>query len=213
MPAIYDPNAFTPSRAVMYIATAKYFFAPIYAICHRLEVTGRENIPKEGPLVVVGNHLSNADPPLLAVATHRQLAFMAKKELFDIPGLKQWMMCYGAISVDRAKPEVSTFKAIKYVFDSGWNLGMFIEGTRNKTPGVLGQPHTGPAYFARANKATIVPVGIVGTNKPWGKAYARVGKPIQPSKDLDATTWEIMEALSGLTGFKLPERNQTLDEI
>lgn len=213
MPAIYDPHAFSPGRAVIYRATAKYFFGSIYAVMHRLEVSGRENIPDGVPLVVVGNHLSNADPPLLATATLRPLAFMAKKELFDVPGLKQWMMFYGAISVDRAKPEVSTFKAIKHVFDNGWNLGMFIEGTRNKNPGVLGQPHTGPAYFARANKAMIVPIGIIGTNKPWGKAYAKIGKPIQPSKDLDATTWEIMQALSDLTGFALPERKQTLDEV
>ena len=65
---------------------------------------------------------------------------------------------------------------------------MFIEGTRNKTPGVLGQPHTGPAYFAKSNKLPLVPIGIVGSNKRWGKVVTKIGKPIEPEGDLDETT-------------------------
>jgi 1-acyl-sn-glycerol-3-phosphate acyltransferase len=205
MPAQFDKTAYTPVRRAIYMATARGFFAPLYSIYHRLTITGRENVP-DGPFVAVGNHLSNADPPLLAVATLRPIAFIAKRELYEVPVLKQLILFYGAISVDRGKPEVSTFKAVKEVVKQGWSLGTFIEGTRNKTPGVLGQPREGAAYFARANKLPIVPVGIVGTNVRWGKAYARIGKPIEPSQDLSRTTWEIMEALSELTGFALPQR-------
>lgn len=180
---------------------------------HRLEITGRENLP-EGPAVIVANHQSMVDPPLLAAVTDRPVAFLAKKELFTVPGLKEWMICYGAISLDRDKPEKSTIKAVKNVFAHGWSLGLFIEGTRNKDPEVktLGLPHTGPAYFAKANKLPLVPVGIVGTNRRWGKAYAKIGKPITPSDDLEATTWEIMEVLSDLTGYSLPER-RTVESV
>lgn len=189
------------------MATARYFFGPLYAIYHRLEVTGRENIP-DGPFVAVANHLSNADPPMLAVVTDRPLAFLAKEELYENSVLRNLILFYGAISIDRAKPEPSTFKAVKKAFSGGWNLGMFIEGTRNKTPGVLGMPHEGPAYFARSNKVPLVPIGIVGTNNPWGKAYARIGKPIEPSRDLEKTTWDVMDALSQLTGWALPPTHQ-----
>jgi 1-acyl-sn-glycerol-3-phosphate acyltransferase len=205
MPAQYDREMLTPQRKRMYVATARYFFAPLYAIKHRMQISGRENVPDE-PCVVVGNHLSNADPPLLAVATDHPLSFVAKQELFEVDKLRQLILLYGAISIDRDKPEVSTFKAVKEVFKNGWSIGMFIEGTRNKTPGTLGQPHEGPAYFAKILKAKILPVGIIGTNTKWGKGYVRIGKPIPPSDDLDAKTWEIMQALSDLTGYAMPPK-------
>lgn len=210
MPVQYDPGMIDPGRQYRYRLTARYFFAPLYAIYHRMEISGRENIP-EGPVLVVGNHLSNADPPLLAVVTDKPVSFIAKRELYEVPLLRPLILQYGAISIDRDKPEVSTFKAVKEVFKHGWSIGMFIEGTRNKTPGVLGQPHEGPAYFAKMLKAPILPVGLLGTNKAWGKGYARVGKPLQWSNDLDKTTWEIMEALSELTGYALPPRTVHTD--
>jgi 1-acyl-sn-glycerol-3-phosphate acyltransferase len=118
---------------------------------------------------------------------------------------------YGTIIIDRDKPSVSTIRTIKEAFQCGWSVGIFIEGTRNKTPGTLGKPHTGPAYFAWANKVPIIPVGFTGTNIRWGKARAAIGPLIYPSEDLEATTWEIMESLSKLTGWALPERTKTLE--
>ena len=205
MPAQYDPNVKLLWRKAAYKATAKYFFGTLHLIKHRMSITGRENLPKE-PFIAVGNHLSNEDPPLLALATERPVAFIAKQELYEKEPLRSLVLFYGAISVNRERPEASTFKAAKEAFKCGWSLGMFIEGTRSKTPGVLGQPNHGPAYFAKILKAQIVPVGIVGTDKAWGKGYTRFGKPIQPGDDLDAKTWEVMEALSDLTGFQLPPR-------
>jgi 1-acyl-sn-glycerol-3-phosphate acyltransferase len=207
MPAQYDPNMIKPWRKAAYVATALGFFGPWFFIKHRLSTSGHENIP-EGPFVAVGNHLSNDDPPLLARTVGRPVTFIAKQELYDVAILKQLILFYGAISINREKPEPSSFKAVKEVCKHGWCLGMFIEGTRSKTPGTLGRPHEGPAYFARILKLPIVPVGIVGTDKPWGKAYSRIGKPIQPEHDLEATTWKIMEALSELTGFALPPRTE-----
>lgn len=211
MPVLYDPKAFTPFRTFVYMMTARYFFGPLFLIQNRLEVSGRENIP-EGSCVFVANHLSNWDPPIVANATDRPVSFLAKKELFSDKFFRNLVRAYGAISVDRDKPEPSTFKAVKEMLKQGWNLGMFIEGTRSKTPGQMGPPHLGPAYFAKANKLPIVPVGIIGTNVKNGKAYVRIGKPIYVSGDLDETTWRIMEALSDLTGFKLPPRELPLNE-
>jgi 1-acyl-sn-glycerol-3-phosphate acyltransferase len=212
MPVQYDKGAHSPFRTKVYLGFGRFFFQPLYVLFNRLEVTGRENIP-DGPLVLVANHLSNLDPPLITVAIAKPIAYLAKKELYTMPGFKEFCMFFGAISIDRDKPEKSTFKLVKELFAKGWHLGMFIEGTRNKTPGILGHPHTGPAYFAKANKATIVPIGIIGTNKSFGKVYAHIGKPIKPSDDLNATTWETMQALSDLTGFALPPRHETINEV
>jgi 1-acyl-sn-glycerol-3-phosphate acyltransferase len=205
MTAYFDLTAYQSNwRRNAYMFTANCF-GSFYSVYFRVSVTGRENVP-DGPFVAVGNHLSNWDPPMLSYSTNRPLAFLAKKELYSIPVLKTLILFFGAISIDRDKPEISTFKAVKQMFKSGWGLGMFIEGTRSKTPGVLGQPHNGPAYFAKTYKVPIVPVGIIGTDKPWQKAYAHIGKPINAGDDVDETTWQIMEALSQLTGFDLPER-------
>lgn len=206
MPVDYDAQAFTPLRTAVYMATARYFFGSLFAVMNRLEFSGRENLP-EGPVIFVSNHLSNWDPPLVSKVVDRPISYLAKKELYSDKFFKNLVRFYGAISIDRDKPEVSTFKAVRGMLKAGWSLGMFIEGTRNKTPGVLGKPHNGPAYFAKANRLPIVPVGIVGTNIPYGKVYAKIGKPIMPTDDLESTTWQIMESLSELTGFNLPERS------
>lgn len=212
MPVIYDKNAFTPFRTAIYMATARYFFGPLFFLQNRLEWSGRENIP-EGSCVFVSNHLSNWDPPLVTRVVDRPVSYLAKKELYSDKFFKGMVLAYGAISIDRDKPEKSTFKAVKEMIAQGWSLGMFIEGTRSKTPGILGQPHVGPAYFAKANDLPIVPIGIVGSNVKNGKVVAKIGKPIQPSKDLEKTTWEIMEAIAELTGFQLPEREESTSAI
>jgi 1-acyl-sn-glycerol-3-phosphate acyltransferase len=206
MPALYDRNITKPWRKAVYMATELGLLAPLFVLKHRLTITGRESVPAP-PFVAVANHLSKEDPPLLAVAVRRPVAFIAKQELYAVPILRSLILFYGAISIDRDKPEVSTFKAVKEVCQHGWALGMFIEGTRSKTPGMLGAPYEGPAYFAWVLRAPIVPVGIVGTDNPWGKAYARIGKPIDPDRDLDKITWDIMQSLSDLTGFTLPPRS------
>jgi len=203
MPVVYDPNIIKPWRKAAYRVIVLGFLAPLLVVKHRPTISGSENIPSP-PFVVVANHLSNEDPPLVAVAMGCPIAFIAKQELYNVPILRSLILFLGAISIDRAKPDVSTFKAVKEVCRYGWSLGMFIEGTRSKTPGTLGVPYEGPAYFAWVLKAPIVPVGILGTDRAWGKAYVRIGKPLQPERDLEKTTWEIMKSLSELTGFAMP---------
>ncbi len=186
--------------------TARYFLTPIYFVRNRIKVSGRENVPKDRPCLIVGNHLSHFDPPLLCIATDVPMAYVAKEELFEVPILKHLINFYGAIPINRAKTQKSTIKTVKKIFEAGWNVGMFVEGTRSKTPGTLGRPHLGAAYFAYTNKVPILPVGIIDTHKSWKQAEARIGKPFEPSKDLEQTTWEIMDRLSELTGYTVDRR-------
>jgi len=205
MPAEYDPKAFTPFRTAFYIATARYFFGTIFFWQNRMEFSGRENIPP-GSCVFVSNHLSNWDPPLISRITDRPVSFLAKKELYSDKFFRNLVLTYGAISIDRDRPEKSTFKAVKEMLAHGWCLGMFIEGTRSKTPGVLGPPLMGPAYFAKTNKLPLVPIGIIGTNIKRGKVIAKIGKPIPAEGNLDEISWKVMDAIAELTGFQLPPR-------
>jgi 1-acyl-sn-glycerol-3-phosphate acyltransferase len=199
--AEFNPKIYAPWRKTAHMITARYFLMPIYLTRNWIKISGRENVPKDKTCLIVANHLSHFDPPLLCVATDVPMAYIAKTELFHVPILKHLINFYGAIPINRDKPEKSTIKSVKKIFESGWNVGMFIEGTRSKTPGVLGKPHMGPAYFAYSNKVPILPVGLIDTNKSWKQARAIIGKPFPPEKDLEKTTWEIMDRLSALTGY------------
>lgn len=163
-------------------------------------------MPKKGAYVLVANHLSDLDPPAIGIQVGKPVGFMAKEELFERPIFGRVIALLGAVSVDRNKPEPSTFKALRQILKSGRPVLTFIEGTRTKTVGVLGTPHTGPAYIARSNKVPIVPVSITGSNDKTSKIYVTFGQPMEAGADLDETTWRIMEKISQLSGFKLPPR-------
>lgn len=77
----------------------------------RGRIYGAENVPKEGPLVVVSNHASDFDPPIVSCAMRRPVAFMAKEELFRIPVLKQGIELYGAYPVKRGSADRSAIRS------------------------------------------------------------------------------------------------------
>jgi len=201
-------GSYAPHQLLKQRLTANLVIWPFHTLYSRFSYEGRENIVGNGPFVIVSNHLSYFDPPLLVISTGEPLIFVAKKELFNIPVFNHVIKFFNSIGIDRGKPSMASIREVKRAIDAGWSIGIFIEGTRSKTPGALSRPHIGPAYFAWANKIPIVPVGLIGTNKRFGKATAKIGKLIHPSKDVNATTWEVMESLSALTGYSLPPRKQ-----
>ncbi|HEY9714276.1 MAG TPA: lysophospholipid acyltransferase family protein [Chroococcales cyanobacterium] len=205
----FKPENFNLLHKVIQVSTARYLLVPLYFARNMLTWSGRENLPPRGtPMLVVPNHLSSWDPPVTIIATDRPCAFVAKEELFDVKHFNKLIEYYNAISINREKPEKSTFKSVKQIFKAGWSVCMYIEGTRARTSGVLGPPHLGAAYLARSNKVPICPIGIVGTDKRFKKAHAKIGKLIQPGDDLEKTTWQVMESLSELTGFSLPQTRE-----
>ena len=172
----------------MQMATARYALAPIYLLRNRPRIEGQENVPNDRPVLVVANHLSYWDPPLLCIATDKPLTFVAKKELFENPFLRPFVELYCSIPVNREKPGLSTIKAVHQVIQDGYSVGMFIEGTRSRVPNTLGAPHLGPAYIAKNNKVSILPVGLVGTNHNFMQVQVNIGQPLEASNDLEETT-------------------------
>ncbi len=202
---------FTPSRAKLQAFAANCAVGPYYRWFRHLQVSGHENVPKDIPLVIVSNHLSNFDPPISRVATGRAMCFVAKKELFENQYLAWLITLLGAVYIDREKPSHNSIKKIRQAIKANWCVSIFIEGTRSKVVGSLGSPHTGAAYFAISNKLPILPIGLVDTNTKKGNCYARIGKIIEPGTDIEQTTWDIMRALSELTGYKLPADERFAD--
>lgn len=195
----------------------KFWYGMSYHFIYRLEVYGKENIPKNNDYVVVGNHLSTLDPPLVCHVLSHPVAFMAKKELFYHPFLKVMLDWLGTFAVDRDKVGVSTIKTAKSIKDTKkWVLGLFPQGTREKgneihnvTRGFVG--------LAKATKCNILPIGIIGTDKPTkipftGKIVVRIGPVIELSDNSDEMFNKWIEAIQGLTGFKYVPNEQELSK-
>lgn len=129
----------------------------------RLEVSGRERVPKKGPLILVSNHLNNVDPPILAACLPRRVAFMAKEELYyakNISGLLS--RGFGAFPVRRGEVDRRALKLALKMLENGLVLGLFPEGTRSLN-GQLQEAQMGTAWIAMQSGAPILPVAIWGT--------------------------------------------------
>jgi 1-acyl-sn-glycerol-3-phosphate acyltransferase len=132
------------------------------------ELEGRDNIPEKGPLIVASNHISNWDPLVVGSALTRPIHFVAKKELFKVPGFKGILNHLGTISVDRGRPDRRAIRQALNVLDSEEVLGVFPEGTRSK-PGKLRRAKLGIVMIALRSKAPILPLGLTNTIKPFRK--------------------------------------------
>ncbi len=182
----------------------------------RVRVSGLENVPKSGPLIVVANHLSNADPPIvvgwLTPALGRPMHILAKEALFVGP-IGAFLRSQGVTPVRAGGSDIDAFRVARTVLERGEVLCIFPEGTRSYT-GELGSPKPGVAMLATRSDVPILPVGISGTDRFLGRGQrfprigaritVRVGKPfsieLDPSKArraaLEAATDEIMRAIA-----------------
>ncbi len=137
--------------------------SPMLHLYFRGRIYGAENVPNEGPLVVVSNHASDFDPPILSNCMRRPVAFMAKEELFKVPILKQAITLYGAYPVKRESADRSAIRSAINSLQNGWATGVFLQGTR--TPdGRITEPKLGAALIAAKAKAPLLPVSLWGTH-------------------------------------------------
>lgn len=205
--AYYKPELYPFFAKLTQVIAIWFFLIPFYYIFCHLKVYGKENLSKdEKPFIVMPNHLSNLDPPLVSAALKIFIAYMAKEELYSVPVISFLIKILGAFSVNREKVEKTTIKAAKGIIEKGWCVGIFLEGTRSKTPGVLGIPNVGAPYIANLADVPILPVGIIGSDKTFGPITVKIGKLFYPDKDLEKARWQCAEKLVELTGFKLPVR-------
>lgn len=204
--SLREPKFFNKWRRLFLFLTANVFYMIRFKLVYRLEVHGKENIPKDGNFIVASNHLSTLDPVLVCSVFKRGVAYMAKKELFKNPFMQWWLDWLGAFAVDREKLGVSTIKTVMNIKQTDWVLGIFPQGTRQE-PGIISDITKGFASLAKATKCDILPVGIVGTEVakriPFsGKIIVRVGEPIPYSNDVDAMIAQWGAAMEKLTGFE-----------
>ena len=175
-------------QKIIYQLVSQVIIFPIYKLLFRGILIGRENIPKKGSFILVSNHGSLLDPPLLGHAVGRNISFMAKSELFRIPLLGFIIKACGAYPVKRGVADKTTIKIACEKLSNNNSIGIFIDGTRQKD-GRVNKPKQGAALLAFKNQKLLLPVAIINSHRLvrlrflipfFTKIVIKVGKPINP---------------------------------
>jgi 1-acyl-sn-glycerol-3-phosphate acyltransferase len=162
---------------VVLYRTLKPIAVALMRLLFRLEVHGREHVPAAGPLLLVSNHASLLDPPLVGGAAPRDLHFMAKEELFRVPLLGRLIAALNARPVKRDGSDSRALKAGLRLLAEGRALLVFPEGTRG-VEGQLGEGRPGAGMLAVMSGAPVVPVHVSGSGRalPRGRLVPRPAK-------------------------------------
>jgi 1-acyl-sn-glycerol-3-phosphate acyltransferase len=162
---------------------SKIILGPIFKLYYNPKIIGKENIPKEGAIVIAGNHKHLYDQCLTILSTKRCLHYMAKREYFDNKKVAWFFKGTGCISVDRSKKDPKAKqKALDVLNDSG-AIGIFPEGTRSRTNEILQPFKFGAVSLAEKTNAYLVPFAITGEYKFRSKDLTvTFGKPFKVGK-------------------------------
>lgn len=151
------------------------------------EVRGQENIPPKGPALLMANHCSAVDPPFIGAVCPRKLHFMAKAELFQIPGLRELIRALNAYPVHRGAPDRWALRHTFQLLEQGEAVLLFPEGTRS-LDGRLKEAEPGAVLFALRTGVPVVPVAIAGSEGLWPRGrkvprwhpvFIRFGPPLR----------------------------------
>jgi len=198
-------------QKLIYQLVSNLFVFPIYKFVFRGQLIGRENIPKKNSYIMVSNHGSLLDPPLLGHALGRNISFMAKAELFKIPLLGFIIKACGAYPVKRGIVDKNTIKTACKKLSNDNCIGIFIDGTRQKN-GRVNKPKQGAALLAFKNQKLLLPVAIVNSHRLirfkffiplFSKIVIKVGEPVQPPQsssrdDLNYVTMHLKDEINNL---------------
>jgi 1-acyl-sn-glycerol-3-phosphate acyltransferase len=201
----------TPPPSLVYRLVSGLLVFPVFRVLFRGRTSGNTKVPKSGPLVVVANHGSHLDPPLLGHALGRPVAFMAKAELFSIPILGALIRACGAYPVKRGASDREAIRTATARLQEGWAIGVFLDGTR-QADGRVNQPMPGAALLAARSGAPLLPVAILNSHRALGTnrrlprlvpLQLRIGEPVPPpcsrrKPDLEATTLELQRRINAL---------------
>ncbi|MBE9222726.1 1-acyl-sn-glycerol-3-phosphate acyltransferase [Cyanobacterium stanieri LEGE 03274] len=196
--------------AVYYLARF-LVVSPFFHLYFRGRVENVEGVPREGKLMIVSNHASVFDPPILACAIPRRVSFMAKQELFNSPLFGKLISFLGAYPVNRGEGDRNAIRQALARIEQEWTTCVFIEGTRTDD-GKVNNPKLGAALIAAKSQASVLPVCLCGTENILVKGKKlpqpvsvniKIGEVMPPppstkKKDLELATQSYAEAINKL---------------
>ncbi|MDP9428762.1 MAG: 1-acyl-sn-glycerol-3-phosphate acyltransferase [Actinomycetota bacterium] len=208
----------------MLYLVVRFLLRPLFHVVLRMHVTGRENVPATGPVILASNHLSFIDSMVIPLAAPRRVHYLAKAEYFTSPGVGGWLTrtlftALGAMPVQR-----QTSRAAQEALDTALavlrreeGFGIYPEGTRSRD-GRLARGKTGVAWLALTADCPVVPVAVAGTehvqpvDSRWPRPHrvtVTFGKPLAfpeqrgmagNGRARRVVTDRIMEAIAELSG-------------
>lgn len=175
----------------------------LFRILYRVKIEGREHIPKQGPVILCSNHTSLIDPPMIGAPLDRQVRYMAKAELFDIPLFGKMLLTLGAFPIKRGGVSKESIKLTLQILRQGGMLCIFPEGTRSAR---MSEGKKGAATFALKAGATVIPAAIIGNYRPFRRMKVIYGPAVKlddfrqevNADNIDRATEAIMEDIRKL---------------
>lgn len=173
---------------------------PIFKFWYNPKVINKEYLNVEGPIIIAGDHIHLYDQCLTIISTKRVINYMAKKEYFDSFKTRWFFKAAGCIPVNRSIKDNDATNAALEVLRQGGAIGIFPEGTRNKTDAFLLPFKFGAVSMAKKTGATIIPFGLTGDYKFRSKnLVARFGKPFKvDDMDLDTANDKLYNTVKSL---------------
>lgn len=169
--------------------TLKAILRPLLRVLYRVKAEGGEKLPREGPVIIVANHVSFMDSLWMPLCVPRRMVFLAKAEYFENWKTRWLFHALGMIPVKREvkeKTEAALASGIEVLSAEGV-LGLYPEGTRSPD-GRLYRGRTGVARLALRSRAPVIPVGLLGSREVmpkqarfprlWGRVRVRFGEPL-----------------------------------
>lgn len=195
------------------------FYRLIYSILRiiatplfRIRVHGIEKIPENGKYIVCANHKSMIDPVFIALALDRQVHFIAKKELFEVPVLKNILKFLKAIPAQRDGKDLSVLRDSIKIIKSGKILGIFPEGTRVKEV-KRENIKDGAGYIALKSKTDILTIEIISSYKPFFKTDLYIKNLVKVEDFKNLKSKDAMEKIMDETYEKMYENHKFLRKV
>lgn len=180
------------ARSPFWWAVSKGLVLSFCRLYFRLRIEGRHHVPKTGPVLLVANHASYVDPPLVGITAGRWVGFLAQAGLAKVGPLRWWLGQMGVTLIDRDAPSKEALRVIAECLGKGEAVGIFPEGTRS-ADGAVGPFRNGVEFLVRRTGATVVPIGLDGNHRAFPrkailprprKLVVRYGEPMSAAEVL-----------------------------
>lgn len=197
------------SKTPILYRISRFILGPIFKLYYNPKIIGKENLKCDGPIIIAGNHKHLYDQCLTIISTKRGINYMAKKEYFDNKKVAWFFKGVGCISVDRSQKDDKAVNSALNILRNSGAIGIFPEGTRNKTNEFLLPFKYGCVSMAKKTDAYIIPFGITGEYKFRSKNLKiRFGKSFKVGNmDLVSANDKLKREVEKLMKTNLSEEN------